>query len=79
LSENKISILAHFLFFFEYGCLVVLKCKFLEVFSIFRLKKSKNYTIINNYTTNLQLGLLSLNLYDKREKEGIENDRNDFA
>ena len=46
---------------------------------VFRLKKSKNYTIINNYTTNLQLGLLSLNLYDKREKEGIENDRNDFA
>ena len=46
---------------------------------IFRLKKSKNYTIINNYTTNLQLDLLSLNLYDKREKEGIENDRNDFA
>ena len=46
---------------------------------IFRLKKSKNYNIINNYMTNLQLGLLSLNLYDKREKEGIENDRNDFA
>ena len=45
------------------------------MFSIFRLKKSKNYTIINNYATRLA----SLILFDKREKEGIENDRNDFA